>query len=94
MTTITFDTHIFIKKLKNIGCPEEQAEVHAEVLKDAFNEFSASQRKELATKQDLKNTELKLDARISEAKTEIIKWVAGMLIAQVAVGATLFKILS
>jgi len=29
MTTITFDTHEFIKQLKSVGFPEEQAEVFA-----------------------------------------------------------------
>jgi len=31
---------------------------------------------------------------IEKVKVEIIKWVAGMLVAQVAVGITLFKLLS
>ena len=106
MTTITFDTHLFIKKLKNIGCPEKQAEVHAEVLKDAFSEYSTNHKKELATKQDIKNLEvnlknleinLKNDMKHLATKTDIVdimKWVAGMLVAQVAVGAILIKILS
>jgi hypothetical protein len=29
MTTITFDTHSFVKKLKAVGFTEEQAEVFA-----------------------------------------------------------------
>jgi hypothetical protein len=54
-------------------------------------------RTELALKEDLKRTELALrkDLETGMAQTEakIIKWVAGMLVAQAAVVATLLKLL-
>ncbi len=35
MTTITFDTHEFIKELKNVGFSEEQAEAITRLQKQA-----------------------------------------------------------
>ena len=75
MSTITFDTLSYAKKLKSAGFTEEQAEIQAQTLKEILGT-------ELATKKDL-----------AETKVEIIKWVAGMLLAQVAIAAALVKLL-
>lgn len=91
MTTITFDTHKFIRRLKEAGIPESQAEAIAEAFQ------SASGAAELATKRDLREMELRLEAKIDKAtsdlKVDLIKWVTGALIAQAAVIATLVKLL-
>ncbi|MBC2695037.1 MAG: DUF1640 domain-containing protein [Desulfobacteraceae bacterium] len=42
---------------------------------------------------DIINTELVTKRDLTEAKIEIIKWVAGMLVAQAAIVATLVKLL-
>ncbi|MDL2207758.1 hypothetical protein LJB82_03440 [Desulfovibrio sp. OttesenSCG-928-M16] len=49
-------------------------------------------RLELATKMDLAETEARLMAEIAKSRAETIKWVAGLLMAQAAVIATLVKI--
>jgi hypothetical protein len=54
-------------------------EAQAEIQAEALKEIINS---ELVTKRDL-----------TEAKVEIIKWVAGMLVAQAAIVATLVKLL-
>ncbi len=41
----------------------------------------------------LASTKSYVDVRLAEIKTEIIKWVAGMLVAQAALIATLVKLL-
>ena len=53
MSSITFDTHSFVKKLKAVGFTEEQAEVIAEEQKALIEE-------QLATKRDLKELEQSL----------------------------------
>ncbi|MBF0398890.1 MAG: DUF1640 domain-containing protein [Desulfobacterales bacterium] len=45
-------------------------------------------------KRDIKELELKIEAKIESSKSDIIKWVAGMLVAQGAIVATLVKLLS
>lgn len=79
MATITFDTLKFVKKLEAAGVPPEQAEAFAEAFRDATGE-------ELVTRDYL-------DSRLENVKSDIIKWVAGLLIAQGAVIATLVKLL-
>jgi hypothetical protein len=79
MTAVTFDTLKFAKKLEAAGLPMAQAEAIA----DAFRE---------ATSEDLVTRDY-LDARLEAAKGDIIKWVAGLLLAQAALVAALVKLL-
>jgi hypothetical protein len=55
----------------------------AEAIADAFRE---------ATSEDLVTRDY-LDARLEAAKGDIIKWVAGLLLAQAALVAALVKLL-
>lgn len=80
MATITFDTLKFAERLKSAGVPDEQAKAEAEALSEALAETIAI--RELATKADLE-----------ALKSDLVKWIAGMLIAQAAVVATLVKLL-
>ena len=70
------------KKLEKAVGPEA-----AEVIAKLFEAQDAAMRKDLATKADL---ELKL----AETKADLIKWVAGMLVAQSAIIAALVKLLA
>lgn len=86
MVTLTFDILAYAKKLKAAGFTEEQAEVQAEAFAEIIEE-------RLTTKQDLKELELAMRRDLAAVKSEIIKWVAGMLVAQAAIVATLVKLL-
>ncbi|MBF0434927.1 MAG: DUF1640 domain-containing protein [Magnetococcales bacterium] len=94
MTTITFDTHAYIKELKSVGFTEEQAEVQAKTLSSIFktNLDELATRKdlkelEMATKRDLKELELTIKSElrkdIETAKAETIKWMFGVATGQV-----------
>jgi hypothetical protein len=78
MSAAIFDTHAYIKRMKAVGFTEEQAEVQAETVADLINE-------RLVTKADL-------DLRIAELKTELVKWMMGIALGQVALLVTLLKI--
>lgn len=58
---ITFDTLAYSNELKRSGIPSAQAEAQAEAL---FTVFSGLIENDLATKEDLKGTELKLTLRV------------------------------
>ncbi len=94
MTAIIFDTHDFVKKLKNVGFSEEQAEVITELqkttisgtLEQAKHEY---QLDELMTKRDLKEIDLKfelirsdLKRDVAETKADLVRWVVGVGILQ------------
>ena len=82
MTTITFDTHAFIKRLTEAGFTESQAAALAAELAKAQEAGIA----ELVTKSYL-------DARLKAAKGDVIKGVAGLLLGQAALVAALVKLL-
>jgi len=54
MATITFDTHKFIRRLRDAGVPEAQAEAIAAAFAEAHVEA------EVATKYDLRELEYRL----------------------------------
>jgi len=83
MNTITFDTHKIITKLTQRGFSKDQAEGMVEVLTE--NEF--------VTESALEKQTLILRAEIATVKTEMIKWTAGMLIAQAAVIVALLELI-
>lgn len=93
MATLTFDTLKFVERLTAAGVPLAQAKAEAEALAEALQ----SSALDLATKQDLRELEARLSgefkASIANAKADIIKWLAGLLIAQAAVIAALVKLL-
>jgi hypothetical protein len=78
MHAITFDTLKFVKKLESSGLPVPQAEAIAEAFKDASGEA------ELASKQDIKELDMTLRGHIAEMKYDLIKWIVGLALAQMA----------
>ncbi|MBQ3060112.1 MAG: hypothetical protein IJD16_07350 [Desulfovibrio sp.] len=82
MVAITFDTLAYSKTLQAAGMPAEQAEAFAKAQKNALDEMVAA--KELATKMDVLQVEMRLSHKLEANKHEILKWMTGMLIAQTA----------
>jgi hypothetical protein len=77
MAAVAFDTQKFAKKLEAAGQPSPQAEAIADAFREATSE-------ELVTRDYL-------DARLEAVKGDLVKWFAGLLIAQAALIATLVK---
>ena len=105
MTTLTFDTHEFVKKLKEVGFSEEQAEAITSLQKTTSSNTLEQARHDydldnLATKRDLREIELKIELvrselkrDIAETKTELIRWVVGVgLLQTVLITALLLKL--
>ncbi len=93
MAAIAFDTLAYSKKLKAAGVPEKQAEVQAEAFAEIIEDRLATKQDILLLQRDIKELELTLRRDIAAVKSEIIKWVAAMLVAQAAIVATLVKLL-
>ena len=94
MTTLTFDTHDFVKRLKGAGFSEEQAEVLTDLQKTTVSNTLEQARHDyqlddLATKRDLKEMELKLQKEIAETKADLIRWVVGVGLLQITIIAGL-----
>ena len=83
MTSLAFDTFENVKRLKAVGFTEEQAAEQTKIIAELVDE-------RLVTRQYLDERLAVLEADVT---TKIIKWVAGMLVAQAAIVATLVKLL-
>lgn len=68
-----FDPLKYFDELKAADVPEKQARAQAEAMRAAFAAYDANRMKELATKADLHDVELR-----------ILKWVIGTIITQTA----------
>lgn len=82
MATVTFDALKFVECLKKHNFTDEQAKGLSEALKEAQD----SSLRELATKHDLKELELRL-------RHDLTLRLGGMLVAGIAIVATLVKLL-
>jgi len=79
VTTATFDTLKFVRRLESAGFPSDQAEAVANSFRDASGEA------ELATRRDLRELELKIESRFEQMKGELtlIKWMLGIMLGGV-----------
>ncbi len=83
MTTITFDTHKYVKDLESSGMPTSQAEALVRAQQDVLSQALDTQ---LATKSDLleAKTEIKLEVAALRGEMLSIKWMIGALVALAA----------
>ncbi len=70
MSAVAFDTLKFVEKLEAGGFSHAQAKAAAQAFADATSE-------QIATKGDLTQAKLELEARIEGAKADILKWMFG-----------------
>ena len=70
MTSVTFDTHKFVRKLKEAGFDEKQAEGLTDAMRSAIEES------ELVTKKDIQ-----IELAPIKADLTLLKWMTGVLIA-------------
>ena len=89
MTTITFDMLEMVGKLKVAGFDQKQAEAVVRLITEAQNTLVSTSTLDSR----LKETELRLEAKINEVKYDMVKWIAGMLLAQAGLVAALVKLL-
>ncbi|MFN3076438.1 MAG: DUF1640 domain-containing protein [Alphaproteobacteria bacterium] len=79
MTTLAIDTFKIVKRLKDVGFTESQAEAVTDVLREARE----ADLQDLVTKGDLKSEvallRSDLKAEMSETKAEMMKWMIGAL---------------
>ena len=80
MTTITFDTLKFARRLQQAGVSEIQATAEAEAINEAFSEALNTQ---VATRQDINKFELNSEKRFNniENKITLLQWMIALVIA-------------
>ncbi|AUB80869.1 hypothetical protein [Candidatus Thiodictyon syntrophicum] len=90
MTAIPFDTHKFIRTIKDSGIPENQAEAIAEAFKAAQCEADPATKAEVAQHENhlqhsIEVLRLELKRDIAESKAELTRWVIGAGILQTSI---------
>ena len=76
MPTITFDTHKFVKDLRDAGVPEPQAEAFVRAQQEILSQALDTT---LATKADIR--EVRSDLVLLDSKMDKLSWMMGILIA-------------
>lgn len=93
MTAITLDTYALISTLKDAGVPEQQAKAQIDAMTQIVNVTREQieydhKLDDVVTNKTLdariRETELKLELKISESKAELVHWVIGAGFLQVA----------
>ena len=83
MNYTVFDTHAFVKRLTAAGMPEAQAEVLADeqvrLIDDRLATKEDIAKLQAATKTDLREMELKIEAKLESFKSEIVRWMFGTI---------------
>ncbi|MBF0237544.1 MAG: DUF1640 domain-containing protein [SAR324 cluster bacterium] len=101
---LVFDTLSFYHRLEKSGFTKDQAEIVTELVRETQEKSFESLGENLATKQELQQTEHRLELRIEQTKQELqneihqtkfdlIKWMVTLLLAQTGILAALVKLL-
>ena len=72
-TTTTFDSLGYFEKLTNVGFTEAQARVQVSAMQDFVSSYDEAHRKELATKGDVREAELRVQKEIETVRKDIEK---------------------
>lgn len=81
-STVAFDTHALVKRLKAAGFTEQQAEAQTEALMEIANERLATKQDVLSIRQDMREMELRLTIKRG-----------GIIVAEVAAMGVIAKLL-
>jgi len=87
MTTTTFDTLKFAKRLKEAGVPVAEAEAISEAFKEVQGEL------ELVTKQDLAFWEISLKSEMKQLEHRMAIKLGSMMVIAIGVVATIVKLI-
>jgi hypothetical protein len=94
---ITFDTLAYSKKLKAAGVPQKQAEVQAEALAEFIEEGVATKKDlkdtEVALRRDIKVLESDLKREMKEMELRLTLRMGAIISASIAIVAALVKLL-
>ena len=93
MTALTFDTHAYVKRLRDAGFTEPQAEIlaqtQAELIDSQFANKQDLKNLEVTLKRDIELLRVEMKQSLAETKAEIIRWTVGAGMLQTALIAAL-----
>ena len=87
MATVTLDTHRIVKRLKDAGFTDAQAET----VTDIIAETRATDLADFATRADISALRTEIKSDLSALETRIIKWLVPLLLGQTGLIVALIK---
>lgn len=94
MTAITFDTHKFVRTLKDAGVPESQAEAFSEAIKEAQGEADLATKRDIDDlRRDIDVLHSDMDARFIQTEQRLVIKLGGLMVLSIGVVAALVKLL-
>lgn len=94
MTTITFDTHKFVRTLKEAGVPETQAEAFSDAFKEAQGEAElATQRDINDVRRDIDDLRRDMESRFIQMEQRLIIKLGALMTVAIGIVAALVKLL-
>ncbi|MDP2902885.1 MAG: DUF1640 domain-containing protein [Methylovulum sp.] len=90
MATITFDTHKFVRTLKDAGVPESQAEAFSEAFKEAQGEAELATQHDIRdVRRDIDDLRRDMDARFIQMEQRLVIKLGTLMAFSVGVVASL-----
>lgn len=93
MTTVAIDTLRIYERLRGADLTEKAAKEIAEVFRENIEDRLATKNDLTVVRKDIETVRRDLEVTLAKTKVEIIKWVAGMMVAQSATTMALVKFL-
>lgn len=93
MATLTFDKLAYVDRLQAAGMGEREARALADGLDQALREEVATKTDLMAVKTELKADIAAVKLDLAATKHDILRWMVGMVIAQVGLTVALIKFL-
>jgi hypothetical protein len=94
MTTITFDTHKFISRLRDAGIPEPQAEAFSTAFSEAQGEAELATQRDISdVRRDIDDLRRGMDARFIQLEQRLTIKLGAMIAFAIGVVAILVKLL-
>ena len=90
---IAFDTHRFVKRLTGCGFTEQQAETLADEQVALLNSNLATKTDIAEIKSEIETLRHETKVGIEASKSELMKWMIGLMIAQGGLIVALVKLL-
>jgi len=81
MTTVAFDTDKFVRRLKDSGFDEKQAEAVSYAFREAQSETEPLTKKDLQIEISVLSTEVKIENASVRSDLLILKWMLGWVFA-------------
>ncbi len=89
-SALAFDTHAYVRRLRDVGVPEEQAEVQVEAIASILHDRMVTKEDH---RRDIKELETELKRDNKELENRLLVRIGTLVVVGIGLIATLVKLL-